>query len=46
MAWKELFGTDIGLFSVFTISVVIVIGGFYVRYFTKKMEEDARNQGN
>ncbi len=46
MAWQELFGTDIGLLSVFTIGFVIVIAVFFIRYFTKKMDEDARNQGN
>ena len=46
MAWQELFGTDIGLLSVFTIGFVIVMVVFFIRYFTKKMDEDARNQGN
>ncbi len=46
MAWQELFGTDIGLLSAFTIAFVLVMAVFFVRYFTKKMDEDAKNQGN
>ena len=46
MAWQLLFGSDIGLLSVFTIIFVVLMGFFFVRYFTKKMDEDARNQGN
>ena len=44
MAWQELFGTDIGLLSVFTIGFVLVMGVFFGKYFSAKMEEDARNQ--
>lgn len=44
MAWKELFGTDIGLLSVFTIGFVIVMAAYFIRYFTRKMDDDARNQ--
>ncbi|MDR2638120.1 MAG: DUF3149 domain-containing protein [Zoogloeaceae bacterium] len=44
MAWKELFSTDIGLLSVFTIGFVLVIAVFFMRYFSKKIEEDTRNQ--
>lgn len=45
MAWKELFGTDIGLLSLFTIGFVVVMGVYFKSYFTRKMEEDARNAG-
>lgn len=45
MAWQLLFGTDIGLLSTFTIAFVLVMGVFFVRYFSKKMDEDAKNQG-
>lgn len=44
MAWELLFGSDIGLLSVFTIVFVLGMGVFYGRYFSKKMEEDAKNQ--
>lgn len=44
MAWQELFGTDIGLLSVFTIGFVVVMAVFFGKYFSNKMEEDARNQ--
>jgi hypothetical protein len=39
MAWKELFTTDIGLLSVFTIGFVVVIGAYFGVYFSKKMNE-------
>lgn len=39
MAWKELFGTDIGLLSVFTIGFVVVMAVFFIGMFTKKMNE-------
>lgn len=43
MAWKDLFSTDIGLLSVFTIGFVIAMGIFFYGYIKKKMEEDTRN---
>lgn len=43
MAWKELFSTDIGLLSVFTIGFVVVMGFYLVNYIKKHAEEDARN---
>jgi hypothetical protein len=43
VAIKELFGTDIGLLSVFTIGFIIVMGIFIYNYARKHMEEDARN---
>ena len=43
MAWKLLFGSDIGLFSLFTISFSIVVVAFLVSFFKKKAEEDAQN---
>lgn len=44
MAWKLLFGSDVGLFSLVTIAVVIVIGaGFYV-FIRRKMAEEENNQ--
>ncbi|MGB4467774.1 MAG: DUF3149 domain-containing protein [Azovibrio sp.] len=46
MAWQLLFGSDIGLLSVFTIVFIVLMAVFFVRYFTKKMDEDARNQRN
>ena len=44
MAWQELFSTDIGLLSVFTIGFVVVMAVFLGKYASKKMDEDARNQ--
>lgn len=46
MAWQLLFGSDIGLLSVFTIVFIVLMAVFFVRFFTKKMDEDARNQRN
>ena len=43
MAWKELFSTDIGLLSVFTIGFVVVMAFYLVNFVKKHAEEDARN---
>lgn len=45
MAWDLLFSSDIGLLSLFTIGFVIAMSVWFGKYFTKKMEEDARNAG-
>lgn len=42
-AWKLLFGSDIGLLSLFTIGFVIVMAIFLIGFIKKKAEEDARN---
>lgn len=43
VAIKELFGSDIGLLSVFTIGFVVVMAVFLYGYAKKHMAEDARN---
>jgi hypothetical protein len=43
MAWNLLFGSDIGLLSLFTIGFVIAMAIFLIRFFMKKAEEDRRN---
>jgi hypothetical protein len=43
VAIKELFGTDIGLLSVFTIAFILGMGVFIYGYAKKHMAEDARN---
>jgi hypothetical protein len=43
MALKELFTTDIGLLSVFTIGFILVMGVYLYGYARKHMDEDARN---
>jgi len=43
MALKELFTTDIGLLSVFTIGFVLVMGVYIYGYAKKHISEDARN---
>lgn len=40
---KDLFSTDYGLMSITGIAFMICMGIFYVRYFLRKMDEDARN---
>ncbi len=40
MAWKLLFGSDIGLLSLITILVVIAIAVYLYLFFRKKMAED------
>ncbi|MDR2093257.1 MAG: DUF3149 domain-containing protein [Azoarcus sp.] len=38
----ELFSTWFGMLSLITILGVIVIGAFYIRYFTNRIAEDER----
>lgn len=40
MAWKELFGSAVGLASLLTILGVIVIGYGFYRFISKKMDEE------
>lgn len=40
MALQILFGSDIGLLSLFTIGFVIVMAAYFVWYFTRKMREE------
>lgn len=44
MAWQELFGTDIGLLSVFTIGFVLVMAIYIGKFVSGKIDEDARGQ--
>ncbi len=44
-AWKLLFGSDIGLLSVFTIGFVIAMAFYLPHFFKKQAEEDARKAG-
>ena len=39
MAWELLFGSDIGLFSLFVIVFTIGMSVYYARFFKKKMDE-------
>lgn len=45
MAWELLFGSDMGLMSMATILVVIVMAVVFGRYFSRKMNEDDGAQG-
>ncbi|MBL8444343.1 MAG: DUF3149 domain-containing protein [Zoogloeaceae bacterium] len=42
MAWKELFTTDIGLLSVFTIGFIIVMAAYLVNFAKRHMAEDEK----
>ncbi len=42
MAWKELFGTDIGVLSLFTIGFVVVMAGYLYRFARTHMAADER----
>lgn len=44
MAWELLFSSDIGLMSLFVIVFVLGMAVFFGKYFSKKMDEDARSQ--
>lgn len=44
MAWKLLFGSDVGLFSLITILVVIVIGAYLYHFVRRKMTEEESGQ--
>lgn len=39
MAWKLLFGSDIGLLSLLVILFTLLMGGYYLWYFNKKSHE-------
>lgn len=39
MAWELLFKSDIGLMSLAVIIITLLMAVFYVRYFTRKMNE-------
>lgn len=42
MAWKELFTTDIGLLSVFTIGFILVMAVYLVNFTRRHMAEDEK----
>jgi len=44
-ALTELFTTDVGLLSIGAIVFMLGMGIFYIRYFLKHIEEDARRAG-
>jgi hypothetical protein len=41
-ALKDLFTTDVGLMSAAGIAFMLGMGVFYVRFFIRHMEEDAK----
>jgi uncharacterized protein HemX len=44
MAWKILFGTDVGLLSLLTIVVIIGMGAYMYYFVRGKMREEERQQ--
>ncbi|MDD5247835.1 MAG: DUF3149 domain-containing protein [Rhodocyclaceae bacterium] len=42
MAWQLLFGSDIGLFSLFTIGFILVMAVFLIGYVKRHAIEDAQ----
>lgn len=42
MAWKELFTTDIGLLSIFTIGFILVMAIYLIRFAVRHMREEER----
>jgi len=42
MAWELLFGSDIGLMSLFVIVFILVMGVFMGRLYKSKMEEEIK----
>jgi preprotein translocase subunit SecE len=42
MAWQLLFGSDMGLMSLFVIVFVIVMAAFLYNFAKKHMAEDAK----
>lgn len=45
MAWELLFGSDIGLMSLFVIVFILGMGVFMGKLYKSKMEEESRKLG-
>jgi hypothetical protein len=45
VAWKELFTTDIGLLSVFTIGFIVVMAAYLIRFALRHMAEEEHQKG-
>jgi len=45
MAWKMLFGSDVGLMSLATIVAIIAIGAAIYWFVRRKMDEPPGNDG-
>ncbi len=43
--FKDLFASDVGLLSLAVIAFTLGMGVFFYRFFTKKMDEDAKKAG-
>jgi len=44
MAWELLFGSDIGLLSLFVIVFTLGMSIFYARFFKRKMSESPQGE--
>lgn len=40
---QQLFGTDVGLLSLFTLGFIIVMGFYLWKFVAQKMDEDEKN---
>jgi hypothetical protein len=40
-ALADLFSTDYGILSVVVLAITLGMAGWYIRYFNRKMNEDA-----
>lgn len=38
--FKELFSSDVGLMSLAVIVITVGMGGYYLRYFLRHMQQD------
>lgn len=45
MAWKLLLTSDFGLMSLGVIAFVLVMAIYFISFFSKKAEEDAKAAG-
>ena len=45
-ALKDLLTTDYGLMSVAVIAVTLGLGGFYLRYFLRHIQQDMAKNGS
>lgn len=40
--WKDFLTSDVGLMSAVVLGVILVMGGYYARFFIKHMQDDEK----
>lgn len=40
--WKDFLTSDVGLMSAVVLGVILVMGGYYVRFFISHMQADEK----